>query len=367
MTFALTLLAASALVALLSLPETAQGVAIYRNSTDLTDEVLASACRGQMDYTVCDPYSRRNRYVQCNADRSKPSPRMCSKGKVYDYIKRKCVSATADWTPCPMWDCPVDPLPDNTWGNFGEPGNHTFTLDQADEFMVFNPTNNHCLGGMIFNVFVSCDVYMGNHTPEEHLVVWDEFVAMYKNSQNAPMRLPDINATCGDTLRVEWIEPVHLVSSFNKYLPQSKHVLVYPYPPQPVFKCPDWKFVFDEGNPLPHLVPKANEIKIAPLTLGPANFTWAPNTTGTWYFVCPEPSHCRVGVVFRTMVLPPTADMPAGTVHNVSIHITGSNMPELTMALGDSIYFWWPPYDFHALSTFKHLDWYFPKYGVVDF
>jgi hypothetical protein len=66
---------------------------------------------------------------------------------------------------------------------------------------------------MIFNVFVDCEVGMGNHTPTEHLVVWDEFVAMYKNSENYPMRTPDIHAHCGDTLRVEWIEPVHQVSS----------------------------------------------------------------------------------------------------------------------------------------------------------
>jgi hypothetical protein len=69
---------------------------------------------------------------------------------------------------------------------------------------------------------------------------------------------------------------------FNKHLPQSKDVLVNPYPPQPVFKCPDWRFVFDEGNPLPHLIPKADEISIAPLGLGPVNVTWTPNSTGTW-------------------------------------------------------------------------------------
>ncbi len=84
-------------------------------------------------------------------------------------------------------------------------------------------------------------------------------------------------------------QPIHFVAVYNitagVTLPNS------PYPPQPRYRCPDWK-VINNGTFI-EILP--NEERLVNFRIPPvANYTWTATTTGTRWFVCPLGTHCRL-------------------------------------------------------------------------
>lgn len=63
------------------------------------------------------------------------------------------------------WKCPAGPSPavSRPYGTFGQPGNLTIPLYKKESFTVVCPVQGHCMGGMMFDVYVECPAPQGEH------------------------------------------------------------------------------------------------------------------------------------------------------------------------------------------------------------
>jgi hypothetical protein len=54
-------------------------------------------------------------------------------------------------------------------------------------------------------------------------------------------RLPAVTMNVGDSLFIDWDEPIHLVAVYDLTNPY-KRLPIVPYPPQPIYKCPNCEY-----------------------------------------------------------------------------------------------------------------------------
>lgn len=330
----------------------ARAITVTYNTTELSPDLLAQACLGQMDLNVCDPFSRADRYVTCPGTSGQaPTPNTCPNNQVFDYVKRRCVSSTAaDLIPCPKYYCPENtqqtggPLSPAYGLPFHTPGNFTLMLNQTEEVVVYCPTDHHCLCGQHFKISVTCPATLPRAPMQFVIQRWHE--GQQNNTVLAPTPYQDISAFCGDSVQFNWNFPIHVVKVFNIGDPAANSIPVVPYPPQPVYHCPDWEVRFPST-----IVQKPEEVVIVPPGLGPRNGVWHPNVTGDFMIVCPVPPQCRLGMVFKLTILPKAANHTSEEI-DLLWDITGSNHPDMSIQLGDSIRFSWIlPFTFRGVSV----------------
>jgi hypothetical protein len=340
---------ATTTLSLLLLVSSSYGLRIPLNNTHVSKSMLASACQGQEHRKVCHPF-HTSKYIKCGRS---PNVASCKHGKLFDYTARACKEMTVA-KPCPQYMCPASngaAILEPPYGHFGQPGNVTLNLTKADNFRVFCPINGHCLGGLMFDVEVSCPAPPDRY-PYTFMVDWEEVLT---NSMTYPERHADLNPYCGDKIFIKWSQPIHLVDIFNtsyaNYL-EWQDMLVFNYPPQPVYKCPSW--VSDNSgvaipNPGDVVLPNGGGM------LGPANTTWTANTSGTFWIVCPVANHCALGMFFKLTVKPlATGHVP--TTHHINWGLTTYDLYEdMTVHVGDSLVFQWGAVTFHGVFVVQNI------------
>jgi hypothetical protein len=65
-----------------------------------------------------------------------------------------------------------------------------------------------------------------------------EFEEVLMNTDLYPKKLPAITLAKGDSFFIDWDEPIHLVALYDRSN-ASRLVPTIPYPPQPIYKCPN--------------------------------------------------------------------------------------------------------------------------------
>jgi hypothetical protein len=80
-------------------------------------------------------------------------------------------------------------------------------------------------------------------TPDDGLsLLLQEWEEVLGNTDLYPKKLPGITLAKGDKLFIDWDEPVHLVAVYDRSN-ASRLVPTVPYPPQPIYKCPNCEYL----------------------------------------------------------------------------------------------------------------------------
>lgn len=287
--------------------------------------------------TYCYPCDKA-KYILCAG--GKATLKGCPKGQNYDYTTRKCQPYHMAQV-CKGWLCPS---PGNYtagtngvsefFGEFGKPGTWLHNLTKPGQFDVFCPVMGHCTTGMLFNVKVLDASKRPKSRPLGTVVIRHMGETM-SNTDHYPEHISGVEAYVGDVLRVDWSEPIHVIAMYDQKAQDASPVIATP--PQPVWKCPVWAIATEADIVNPPKVPGETILELNQLA---GEHTWTARRPDTVWFACTLPAHCRMGMIFRTVVLPNTGSKPK--TYSIRWEMDSyDNFPDLNLYVGDQIKFTW--------------------------
>lgn len=315
-----------------------------------TNAVIVSSCSDKdMKTRAC--IGQPEGIAMCNAcDQTFASYLVCTKGtgvitscpknNLFDYALRACVKKDKNKIimTCQNMNCP-GAIPfagmSAVVGTFGKPGNWTYVLPKtAGQITVFSPVPLQCAMGLTMAIISR------GRAPDrlkwKPVVTQVNWTAPLKNSMVGFTTLPEYRGYTGDTVIISWDEPNHLLAWSSE---SDKTRRIYPvinYPPQPVYKCPEFKPFANSDKQ----VAIANETIFAPIAFQ-GNRTYNFTTVGDRFFADPMPASCRLGLVFKASVKASTAGYkPVNTVIAWG-NITYDNQPDRSFTVGDTVTFIW--------------------------